>query len=107
MTGGTVYADPAQLLAAAVPGASRRVELTRLLLLALLALLLLDIAMRRLGWDAWLEKKLRAPKAAPAKPQAQPAAAVKPAREQPKPAAPAPADTAQALLDRKKNKKLL
>ena len=107
MTGGTVYADPAQLLAAAVPGASRRVELTRPLLLALLALLLLDIAMRRLGWDAWLEKKLRAPKAAPAKPQAQPAAAVKPAREQPKPAAPAPADTAQALLDRKKNKKLL
>lgn len=104
-TGGTVYTDPAQLLAQPGRHASRRTELTSALLWTLMALLLTDIAMRRLGWDAALEKWLRSRHTAEKAPAPRPA--VRPKPEKPKQAAPSAADTAQALLDRQKNKKLL
>ena len=105
LTGGRVLSDPAELLAQAGPRASRRVELTQALLWIALVLLLLDIAARRLGWDAWLEKWL-ASRSKPAKePRAVPTPA--PAPKQAKAPAVAPGDTAQALLDKQKNKKLL
>ena len=106
LTGGQVFTDPAELLRAPGKRASQRVELTAPLLWALLILLLLDIAQRRLGWDAALEKRLRARaqrEPAPADPKPP-----KPSKPQPsQPEAPAPGDTAQALLDRQKNKKIL
>ena len=104
LTGGRVLSDPAALLAQAGPRASRRVELTQALLWAALVLLLLDIAARRLGWDGWLEKRLsaRAPKRE--KPRA---VSEKPDKAPPPETPTAPGDTAQALLDRQKNKKLL
>ena len=104
LTGGQVYADPAELLTKAGRSASRRAELTFGLMLTALLLLLLDIAARRLGWDAALEKWL----AKRPKHQEKPEKTV----EKPKPAPkkqtePKAADTAQALLQRQKDKKIL
>lgn len=101
-TGGQVITDPAQLLRTGGGRSYHRVELARGLMIALLLLLLLDIAQRRLGWDALLEKK-RSPRAEkPASPKK-----AKPVPSAPRPAAPAPGDTAQALLERQKNRKIL
>ena len=92
--------DPAEILAQADRPAFHRVELTRALLWAAMGLLLLDIAARRLGWDTALEK-MRAgheiKEKEPVKPKKQ---------KQTKQKLPV-SDTAQTLLDRQKNKKLL
>lgn len=97
-TGGRVLTDPAELLSQAGQRAYHRVELTQPLLLAALVLLLLDIAARRLGWDAALAKRFAArEKKETVKPKKQ---------EKPKETPQAP-DMAQTLLDRQKNKKLL
>lgn len=109
LTGGKVITDPAQLLQQAAGGAYRRVELVQGLLWALLAMMLLDIAVRRLGWDAALERWLKKRAEAPEKPR--PAEAHKPAPEArkkaPAEAKPAPGDVAQKLLEQQKNKKIL
>ena len=99
-TGGRVLSDPAELLSQAGQRAYHRTELTQPLLWAALALLMMDIACRRLGWDAALEKRFAArepQEKAPENPKKQ---------EKPKEKSPTP-DTAQTLLDRQKNKKLL
>lgn len=102
LTGGEVITDPTQLLARPGQTAYRRTELTAGLLWALLALLLADIAMRRLGGYAALAKRFRARAASRPAEEAGPHPAPKPApREKPAP------DTASALLERQKNKKLL
>ena len=108
LTGGRVYDDPAQLLAQPGARASRRVDLTGALQWALLALLLLDIAARRLGWDALLDKALqtRAARKKPDKPAEKQPETPKP-QARPKPEAQKPGDTAQALLQRQKDRKIL
>ena len=80
-----------------------------------MVLLLCDIALRRLSWDVALERYLNARRAArqqaprreekaaeaPRKPRTKPKAAE---ADQPRPA---PAQTAQQLLNKQKNKKIL
>ncbi|MBQ9299755.1 MAG: VWA domain-containing protein [Clostridia bacterium] len=106
LTGGQVYSDASQLLAQAGKGASRRVDLTRGLMIAALLLLLLDIAVRRLGWDALLDKWLkREPRKGEKQRMQKPAAPEKAAA--PKPPVPQAGDTARALLQKQKDKKLL
>ena len=102
--GGQVITDAAQLLSQAGTPAYRRVEWTQPLLWMLVAGWVADIALRRLGWDAALEKWM---KKRPEKEKTKaPAAAVKkPEKEVRKPSE--PTDTAQALLEKQKNKKIL
>lgn len=106
LTGGQVYDDPALLLSQAGARAFRRIDLTTPLTAALIVLLLLDIAARRLGWDALLEKRLRSRSAAQ-KEKARPKQKPEPKPENRTPAAAPAADTAQALLQRRKDKKIL
>ena len=97
-TGGRVLTDPAELLAQAGQRAHHRVELAQPLLWAAVVLLLLDIAARRLGWDAALEKRFSA---------REEKAAVQPKKQEKPREKPQAPNTAQTLLDRQKNKKLL
>ncbi|MBQ9196590.1 MAG: VWA domain-containing protein [Clostridia bacterium] len=100
-TGGRVYTDAAGLLAQPGGNVYRRVSLAQGLLTASLIVLLLDIAARRLGWDALLDKRKKRRADKPMKTE-------KPARLSPeKQPAPPKQDTAQALLQRQKDKKLL
>lgn len=73
LTGGTMYASDADYLSFSGTQARSRKDLTPLFTLLTLLLLLIDIALRRLPWDAALEKALnkRRQKAAePAAPKA-------------------------------------
>ena len=110
LTGGQVITDASQLLRQGGAGAYRRIELTQGLLWALLAMMVIDIAVRRLGWDVqlekWWQKRAGRPekeKAAPAAPKARPQSRRKPAEA----AKAAPSDTAQRLLEQQKKKKIL
>jgi len=106
LTGGQVITDPAQLLRREGARAYRRVELSTGLLWALLALLVADVALRRLPWETAVEKWLK--KRTDAKPtrekREKPSA---PPPEKKAPARPEPADTAGALLEKQKNRKIL
>ncbi len=106
LTGGQAYDDAAGLLSRAGGRTYRRIELTAGLQWALIALLLIDIAVRRLGWDAALEKKLRSRPAPEKKPQKAPKPAA-PETRKAQPEKTKSADTAQALLQRQKDKKIL
>ena len=104
-TGGRVITDAAQLLQQAGEGSRRRVELAQGLLWALLAVLVADIALRRLSWEAALEKWLK--KRLPREEKPRQTAPAAPTAKKEKKAAQPPSDTAQTLLERQKNKKIM
>lgn len=115
LTGGREIIDSAEMLKSTHAVVRARRDLTQPLLWALMVLLLCDIALRRLSWDVALERYLNARRAArqqaprreekaaeaPRKPRTKPKAAE---ADQPRPA---PAQTAQQLLNKQKNKKIL
>lgn len=115
LTGGREITDSAEMLKSTHAVVRARRDLTQPLLWALMVLLLCDIALRRLSWDVALEWYLNARRAArqqaprreekaaeaPRKPRTKPKAAE---ADQPRPA---PAQTAQQLLNKQKNKKIL
>lgn len=115
LTGGREITDSAEMLKSTHAVVRARRDLTQPLLWALMVLLLCDIALRRLSWDVALERYLNARRAArqqaprreekaaeaPRKPRTKPKAAE---ADQPRPA---PAQTAQQLLNKQKNKKIL
>lgn len=107
LTGGRMITDAKELLQQPGSGAYRRVELTQGLLWALLVTMVLDVALRRLSWDAALEKYL---KLRPVKEEKTPERKMpQPVRLSNKKKQPetAPSETAQRLLDAKQNKKIL
>lgn len=115
LTGGREITDSAEMLKSTHAVVRARRDLTQPLLWALMVLLLCDIALRRLSWDVALERYLNARRAArqqaprreekaaeaPRKPRTKPKAAE---ADQPRPA---PMQTAQQLLNKQKNKKIL
>lgn len=115
LTGGREITDSAEMLKSTHAVVRARRDLTQPLLWALMVLLLCDIALRRLSWDVTLERYLNARRAArqqaprreekaaeaPRKPRTKPKAAE---ADQPRPA---PMQTAQQLLNKQKNKKIL
>lgn len=114
LTGGRVITDSAEMLKATHAVVRARRDLTQPLLWALMVLLLCDIALRRLSWDVALERYLNARRAARQQPprREKPAETVQKSKEKPKTVQPeqprpAPTQTAQQLLNKQKNKKIL
>lgn len=115
LTGGREITDSAEMLKATHAVVRARRDLTQPLLWALMVLLLCDIALRRLSWDVALERYLNARRAARQQPpRREEKAAEAPRKPRTKPKAaeadqphPAPAQTAQQLLNKQKNKKIL
>ena len=114
LTGGRVITDSAEMLKATNAVVRARRDLTQPLLWALMVLLLCDIALRRLNWDVALERYLNARRAARQQPprSEKPAETVQKSKEKPKTVQPeqprpAPTQTAQQLLNKQKNKKIL
>ena len=114
LTGGRVITDSAEMLKATNAVVRARRDLTQPLLWALMVLLLCDIALRRLSWDVALERYLNARRAARQQPprREKPAETAQKPKEKPKPVQPeqprpAPTQTAQQLLNKQKNKKIL
>lgn len=114
LTGGREITDSAEMLKSTRAVVRARRDLTQPLLWALMVLLLCDIALRRLSWDVALERYLNARRAARQQPprREKPAEAPRKPRTKPKAAEadqprPAPAQTAQQLLNKQKNKKIL
>ena len=114
LTGGREITDSAEMLKSTRAVVRARRDLTQPLLWALMVLLLCDIALRRLSWDVALERYLNARRAArqqpprrekPTETAQKPKEKLKPVQpEQPRPA---PTQTAQQLLNKQKNKKIL
>ena len=114
LTGGREITDSAEMLKATHVVVRARRDLTQPLLWALMVLLLCDIALRRLSWDVALERYLNARRAARQQPsrREKPAETAqkpkeKPKTVQPEQPRPAPTQTAQQLLNKQKNKKIL
>ena len=114
LTGGREITDSVEMLKSTHAVVRARRDLTQPLLWALMVLLLCDIALRRLSWDVALERYLNARRAARQQPprREKPAEAPRKPRTKPKAAEadqphPAPAQTAQQLLNKQKNKKIL
>lgn len=114
LTGGRVITDSAEMLKATNAVVRARRDLTQPLLWALMVLLLCDIALRRLNWDVALERYLNARRAARQQPprREKPAETLQKSKEKPKTVQPeqprpAPTQTAQQLLNKQKNKKIL
>lgn len=114
LTGGRVITDSAEMLKATNAVVRARRDLTQPLLWALMVLLLCDIALRRLNWDVALERYLNARRAARQQPprREKPTETAQKPKEKPKPVQPeqprpAPTQTAQQLLNKQKNKKIL
>ena len=114
LTGGREITDSAEMLKSTHAVVRARRDLTQPLLWALMVLLLCDIALRRLSWDVALERYLNARRAARQQPprREKPAEAPRKPRTKPKAAEadqprPAPTQTAQQLLNKQKNKKIL
>ena len=114
LTGGREITDSAEMLKSTHAVARARRDLTQPLLWALMVLLLCDIALRRLSWDVALERYLNARRAARQQPprREKPAETAQKPKEKPKPVQseqprPAPTQTAQQLLNKQKNKKIL
>lgn len=114
LTGGRVITDSAEMLKATNAVVRARRDLTQPLLWALMVLLLCDIALRRLSWDVALERYLNARRAARQQPprREKPTETAQKPKEKPKPVQPeqprpAPTQTAQQLLNKQKNKKIL
>ena len=114
LTGGREITDSAEMLKATHAVVRARRDLTQPLLWALMVLLLCDIALRRLSWDVALERYLNARRAARQQPprREKPAETTQKPKEKPKPVQPdqprpAPTQTAQQLLNKQKNKKIL
>ena len=114
LTGGREITDSAEMLKSTHAVVRARRDLTQPLLWALMVLLLCDIALRRLSWDVALERYLNARRAARQQPprREKPAETAQKPKEKPKPVQPdqprpAPAQTAQQLLNKQKNKKIL
>lgn len=114
LTGGREITDSAEMLKSTRAVVRARRDLTQPLLWALMVLLLCDIALRRLSWDVALERYLNARRAARQQPprREKPAEAPRKPRTKPKAAEadqprPAPTQTAQQLLNKQKNKKIL
>lgn len=114
LTGGREITDSAEMLKSTHAVVRARRDLTKPLLWALMVLLLCDIALRRLSWDVALERYLNARRAARQQPprREKPAETAQKPKEKPKPVQPeqprpAPTQTAQQLLNKQKNKKIL
>lgn len=114
LTGGREITDSAEMLKSTHAVERARRDLTQPLLWALMVLLLCDIALRRLSWDVALERYLNARRAARQQPprREKPAETAQKPKEKPKPVQPeqprpAPTQTAQQLLNKQKNKKIL
>ena len=114
LTGGREITDSAEMLKSTHAVVRARRDLTQPLLWALMVLLLCDIALRRLSWDVALERYLNARRAARQQPprREKPAETAQKPKEKPKPVQPeqprpAPTQTAQQLLNKQKNKKIL
>lgn len=114
LTGGREITDSAEMLKSTHAVVRARRDLTQPLLWALMVLLLCDIALRRLSWDVALERYLNARRAARQQPprREKPAETAQKPKEKPKPVQPeqprpAPTQTAQELLNKQKNKKIL
>ncbi len=114
LTGGREITDSAEMLKSTRAVVRARRDLTQPLLWALMVLLLCDIALRRLSWDVALERYLNARRAARQQPprREKPAETAQKPKEKPKPVQPeqprpAPTQTAQQLLNKQKNKKIL
>ena len=114
LTGGREITDSAEMLKSTHAVVRARRDLTQPLLWALRVLLLCDIALRRLSWDVALERYLNARRAARQQPprREKPAETAQKPKEKPKPVQseqprPAPTQTAQQLLNKQKNKKIL
>lgn len=114
LTGGREITDSAEMLKSTHAEVRARRDLTQPLLWALMVLLLCDIALRRLSWDVALERYLNARRAARQQPprREKPAETAQKPKEKPKPVQPeqprpAPTQTAQQLLNKQKNKKIL
>ena len=114
LTGGREITDSAEMLKSTRSVVRARRDLTQPLLWALMVLLLCDIALRRLSWDVALERYLNARRAARQQPprREKPAETAQKPKEKPKPVQPeqprpAPTQTAQQLLNKQKNKKIL
>lgn len=114
LTGGREITDSVEMLKATHAVVRARRDLTQPVLWALMVLLLCDIALRRLSWDVALERYLNARRAARQQPprREKPAETAQKPKEKPKPVQPdqprpAPTQTAQQLLNKQKNKKIL
>lgn len=114
LTGGREITDSAEMLKSTHAVVRARRDLTQPLLWALMVLLLCDIALRRLSWDVALERYLNARRAARQQPprREKPVETAQKPKEKPKPVQPeqprpAPTQTAQQLLNKQKNKKIL
>ena len=114
LTGGREITDSVEMLKSTHAVVCARRDLTQPLLWALMVLLLCDIALRRLSWDVALERYLNARRAARQQPprREKPAETAQKPKEKPKPVQPdqprpAPTQTAQQLLNKQKNKKIL
>ena len=114
LTGGREITDSAEMLKSTHAVVRARRDLTQPLLWAVWVLLLCDIALRRLSWDVALERYLNARRAARQQPprREKPAETAQKPKEKPKPVQPeqprpAPTQTAQQLLNKQKNKKIL
>lgn len=114
LTGGREITDSAEMLKSTHAVVRARRDLTQPLLWALMVLLLCDIALRRLSWDVALERYLNARRAARQQPprREKPTETAQKPKEKPKPVQPeqprpAPTQTAQQLLNKQKNKKIL
>ncbi len=114
LTGGRVITDSAEMLKATNAVVRARRDLTQPLLWALMVLLLCDIALRRLSWDVALDRYVNARRAARQQPprREKPKETAQKPKEMPKPVQPeqprpAPTQTAQQLLNKQKNKKIL
>lgn len=114
LTGGREITDSVEMLKATHAVVRARRDLTQPVLWALMVLLLCDIALRRLSWDVALERYLNARRAARQQPprREKPAETAQKSKEKPKTVQPeqprpAPTQTAQQLLNKQKNKKIL
>ena len=114
LTGGREITDSVEMLKSTHAVVRARRDLTQPLLWALMVLLLCDIVLRRLSWDVALERYLNARRAARQQPprREKPAETAQKPKEKPKPVQPeqprpAPTQTAQQLLNKQKNKKIL
>ena len=114
LTGGREITDSAEMLKSTHAVVRARRDLTQPLLWELMVLLLCDIALRRLSWDVALERYLNARRAARQQPprREKPTETAQKPKEKPKPVQPeqprpAPTQTAQQLLNKQKNKKIL
>lgn len=112
MTGGREIESSADMLKVPHAAVRTRKELGQSLLWAALVLLIVDIALRRLSWDIALEGWIKAHRAnkkeKPAPKQANDEKPKhKPNKRAPQAQQPAPTQTAQQLLNKQKNKKIL